>query len=241
MQKIEELTSEATVFQLLRNSGQWGVCPENTKEKFSSSSLRQNGGRWRREIIMPWKGLKNLGIGTWVGHSFRESSLGRPYRVPFQAGMFLPWTPSWRVECHPLVERRGVGLRRRVRSPLWRSVSVSVGNRGFGQVKGERERERERGGRRRRRAAWLPRSFARSCLVLLVLLRVLELFLLLLRLGTNSGLLSFLFVSVKFSPGFCFCFLPLSSLVSVTTFFFFFEFVKTATREFSGILIYFYF
>ncbi len=35
------------------------------------------------------------------------------------------------------------GLRRRVRSPLWRSVSVSVGNRGR-PTSEERERERER-------------------------------------------------------------------------------------------------
>jgi hypothetical protein len=71
------------------------------------------------------------------------------------------------------------------------------------QVKREREK-----GRGRRRAPWLLWSFARSCLVLLVLLRALELLLLLLlllfRLGTNAGLLSFLFVSVRFSRGFCF-------------------------------------
>ncbi len=144
MQKIEELTSEATVFQLLRNSGQWGVCPENTKEKFSSSSLRQNGGRWRREIIMPWKGLKNLGIGTWlVIHSDNPTLVvhtechSRP-ECSYPERRRDEWNVirSWRDG--------GVGLRRRVRSPLWRSVSVSVGNRGFGQVKREGERERER-------------------------------------------------------------------------------------------------
>ncbi len=154
---------------------------------------------------MPWKRTAESGNRHVVGHSFRKSSLGHPYRMPFQAGIFLTWTPSWRLECHPLVERRG-GLWRRNRSPLWRSLSVSVGNRGRRtSEEREREREKERGGRRRRRAPWLLRSFARSCLVLLVLLRALELFfLLLLRLCTNSGLLSFLFVSVKFSRGFSF-------------------------------------
>jgi hypothetical protein len=53
-------------------------------------------------------------------------------------------------------------------------------------------------------------------------------------------LLSFLFCFCYIFSGFLFlfCFLPLSSLVSVTTYFF--EFVKTAKREFSGILVDFY-
>jgi hypothetical protein len=61
----------------------------NTKEKFKLVFT----SKWWAVAAGDYYALERTaesGNRHVVGHSFRESSLGRPYRVPFLAGMFLP-------------------------------------------------------------------------------------------------------------------------------------------------------
>lgn len=139
MQKIEVLTLEGYSFQLLRNSGQWECVSWKYKGK-NQAGFHVKNVLTSTTMVPDYYALErtaesgNKHVGwsfiprfrTWS--SIQNDIPGR--NVPALNAVVTSGTSSTR------------GLRRRVRSPLWRSVSVSVGNRGR---RPSEEREREEG------------------------------------------------------------------------------------------------